>query len=45
MDVVISYFKLLLAEKSRLLQYGQANFSVHLIDEGMNSNFIDLMFL
>lgn len=40
MDVVISYFKLLLAEKSRLLQYGQANFSVHLIDEEIGRLFM-----
>lgn len=40
MDVVTSYFKLLLLEKSRLLQYGQANFAVHLIDEEIGRLFM-----
>lgn len=40
MDVVTSYFKLLLLEKSRLLQYGQANFAVHLIDEEISRLFM-----
>uniref|UniRef100_A0A1I7UB31 KH domain-containing protein n=1 Tax=Caenorhabditis tropicalis TaxID=1561998 RepID=A0A1I7UB31_9PELO len=40
MDVLTSYFKHLLLEKSRLLQYGQASFSVHLIDEEIGRLFM-----
>lgn len=40
MDVVTSYFKHLLLEKTRLLQYGQANFAVHLIDEEVGRLFM-----
>lgn len=40
LDVVTSYFKLLLLEKTRLLQYGQANFAVHLIDEEIGRLFM-----
>ncbi|PIC35368.1 hypothetical protein B9Z55_014750 [Caenorhabditis nigoni] len=40
LDIVTSYFKLLLLEKTRLLKYGQASFAVHLIDEEIGRLFM-----
>ncbi|CAI2351263.1 unnamed protein product [Caenorhabditis sp. 36 PRJEB53466] len=40
LDVLTSYFRMLLLEKARLLQYGQANFAIHLIDEEVGRLFM-----